>query len=173
MCLEPIGDTPLPELMMSYESIIDRHIKCLIKIPIATVAMDYAWLPWTTRGCIGNQILIISNFLGVWYQLNIISYHVTVFHPTPVFYMTYASPVVDLQSQGSLWNVMSLDVNSLGPRKSGHHFADDILKCILLNKNAWISIEISLKFVPEGPINNISALVQIMAWHHPVGYLNQ
>ena len=28
----------------------------------------------------------------------------------------------------------------------------------------WIPIKISLKFVPEGPINNISALVQIMAW---------
>ena len=28
----------------------------------------------------------------------------------------------------------------------------------------YISIEISLKFVPKGPINNIPALVQIMAW---------
>ena len=35
---------------------------------------------------------------------------------------------------------------------------------IFLNENVRISIEISLKFVPEGPINNISALVQIMAW---------
>ena len=31
-------------------------------------------------------------------------------------------------------------------------------------KNVRISIEISLKFVPKGPINNIPALVQIMAW---------
>ena len=30
---------------------------------------------------------------------------------------------------------------------------------------AWISI--SLKFVPKGTINNIPALVQIMAWRHP------
>ena len=30
--------------------------------------------------------------------------------------------------------------------------------------NIWISINISLKFVPEGRINNIPALVQIMAW---------
>ena len=36
-----------------------------------------------------------------------------------------------------------------------------------LNKNVWISIKISLKFVPEGPISNIPALVQIMAWHRP------
>ena len=26
-------------------------------------------------------------------------------------------------------------------------------------------MEISLKFVPKGPINKIPALVQIMAWH--------
>ena len=33
-----------------------------------------------------------------------------------------------------------------------------------MNENVWILIEISLKFVPIGPINNIRALVQIMAW---------
>ena len=31
-----------------------------------------------------------------------------------------------------------------------------------MNENAWILINISLKFVPKGPINNIPALVQIM-----------
>ena len=36
-----------------------------------------------------------------------------------------------------------------------HHF---------LNENVRISIKISLKFVPKGPVNNIPALVQIMAW---------
>ena len=38
------------------------------------------------------------------------------------------------------------------------------LKRIFLNENVRISIMISLKFVPKGPINNIPALVQIMAW---------
>ena len=47
------------------------------------------------------------------------------------------------------------------------HFADDIFKCIFLNENGWIPIKISLKFVPKGPINNIPALVQIMAWRRP------
>ena len=36
-----------------------------------------------------------------------------------------------------------------------------------LNENVWILIKISLKFVPTGPINNIPALVQIMAWRRP------
>ena len=30
-----------------------------------------------------------------------------------------------------------------------------------------ISIRISLKFIPKGPINNISALVRIMTWRRP------
>ena len=59
-------------------------------------------------------------------------------------------------------------LNTLRPRqKNGRHFTEDIFKCILLNKNIWIQIKISLKFVPKGPINNIPALVQIMAWHCP------
>ena len=58
--------------------------------------------------------------------------------------------------------------NTLRPRQNERHFADDILKCILLNENVWIPIKISTKFVPKGPINNIPALVEIMAWRRPV-----
>ena len=58
-------------------------------------------------------------------------------------------------------------VNSLRPRQNGRHFAHDIFKCIFLNENIWIPIKISLKFVHKGPINNIPALVQIMAWRRP------
>ena len=36
---------------------------------------------------------------------------------------------------------------------------DAIFKCIFLNENVWIPIKISLKLVPKGPINNITALV--------------
>ena len=53
--------------------------------------------------------------------------------------------------------------NTLRPRQNVRHFPDDIFKCIFLNENIWISIKFSLKFVPKGPINNIPALVQIMA----------
>ena len=52
-------------------------------------------------------------------------------------------------------------------RQDGRHFADDIFKCIFLNENVGIPIKISLKFVPKGPINNIPAMVQIMAWRRP------
>ena len=41
-----------------------------------------------------------------------------------------------------------------------------MFKRFFLNVNVWISLEISLKFVPNGPINNIPASVQIMTWRH-------
>ena len=42
------------------------------------------------------------------------------------------------------------------------HYAA-IFKYIFLDENIWILIKISLKCVAKGPINNIPALVQIMA----------
>ena len=54
--------------------------------------------------------------------------------------------------------------NTLGQRQNCGHFADDIFKCIFLNKYAWILLKISLKFVPKGLIDNIPSLVWIMAW---------
>ena len=37
--------------------------------------------------------------------------------------------------------------------------ADDIFKCIFVNDNGRIPIQIPLKFVPDGPIDNNPALV--------------
>ena len=58
-------------------------------------------------------------------------------------------------------------INTLRPRQNGRHFPDDIFKWIFLNEDVRISINISLKFVPRGPINNIPTLVQVMAWRQP------
>ena len=58
-------------------------------------------------------------------------------------------------------------INTLRLRQNDHHFPNDIFKCIFVNENISISIKISLKFVPKGPVNNISALVQIMPWRRP------
>ena len=70
-----------------------------------------------------------------------------------------------LLSTSSSWT--GLKINSLRPRQNRRHFADDVFKCNFLNENVGIPINISLKFVPKGPINNIPALVQIMAWRCP------
>ena len=46
--------------------------------------------------------------------------------------------------------------------------AGDIFNGILFNENGIIPIQISLKYVPRSPIDNKSALVQVMAWR-PTG----
>ena len=91
------------------------------------------------------------------------------------FWLSYVSVKSDSDygySIAVLYRVMFVHLletwfNTLGPRQNGRHFPEDILKCIFLNENVWISIRISLKFVPKGPINNIPALVQITAWRRP------
>ena len=55
-------------------------------------------------------------------------------------------------------------LNTFRPIQDGRHFPDNIFKCISLNENVWISLKVSLKPVPKVQINNIPALVQIMAW---------
>ena len=46
-----------------------------------------------------------------------------------------------------------------------------IMKALFSDEFWWMKIfyliKISLKFVLKGPVNNILALVQIMAWHRP------
>ena len=52
--------------------------------------------------------------------------------------------------------------------ETGSHFPDDIIKIMKFTEwNIKISITISLKRTPKGPINDISPLVQIMAWRGP------
>ena len=68
-------------------------------------------------------------------------------------------------SKVSSWrNSFSMLFKTLRPRQTGRHFADDTFNHIFMNENVRISIKFSLKFVPKVPINNIPALIQIMAW---------
>ena len=55
-------------------------------------------------------------------------------------------------------------VNSSLPDKMATILADPIFKCIFLNGNDRIRIQIILKFVPKGSTDCKSALVQVMAW---------
>ena len=92
-----------------------------------------------------------------------------------IFYIIYAP-----RKEGCGWllwpflltaSVTGFNFNTWGTRQNGRHFADDNFKCIFLDKNVWILIKSSMKFVPKGPINNIPALVQIMAWRRPGWYV--
>ena len=48
--------------------------------------------------------------------------------------------------------------------KIAANLADDIFNAISRIKKYYISIRISLKFVPKRPINNSPALFQVMVW---------
>ena len=61
------------------------------------------------------------------------------------------------------------DYNTMKLRQNGHHFADETVKSSFFNDIFLILIKISLKFVTKGPLNNIPALVQIMAWRRRSG----
>ena len=50
-------------------------------------------------------------------------------------------------------------INTLRQRQNGCQFPDNIFKWFFFNEHIWISIKVSLNFVPNGLINNIPALV--------------
>ena len=51
-------------------------------------------------------------------------------------------------------------INPLWPQQIGCHFVDDISNV----GKICISVEVSLKFVLDGPNNNVSKYVQLMVW---------
>ena len=131
-----------------------KYLKIIIGVsqstPIFVVSGETGWFPLYLRQ--------IDGMLKLWAQIE---------------QLLTSDTLQSLQkSNGTLWTGswymgQTLLVNTLRPRQNGRHFADGILKCIFLNENIWIPIEISLKFVPQGPINDIPSLVQIMAWRLP------
>ena len=69
----------------------------------------------------------------------------------------------------SMWCIPYLNFQSLFkaslPGQYGHHFTDDIFQYIFFSERFCILIQISLKFVPNEPIDNKVALIQLMTWH--------
>ena len=63
-----------------------------------------------------------------------------------------ASSLINTQPQQIQLTHLPLD-------KMASILADDIFKCTLVNEDDRIPISISLKFVPDGPIDNYPALV--------------
>ena len=55
-------------------------------------------------------------------------------------------------------------LKTLRSRQNCPCFAEDIFKFLVLYENCCTLIWISLKFVPNGPIDNTSVLVETMAW---------
>ena len=96
----------------------------------------------TDRICWVSTFLICNHFYDSW-----------------MMYLSVAF-IVDI----TCW---ALSKTALRSRQNGRLFADGIFKCIFFNGDVWIWSKISLNFVPKGPINNIPALIQIMALNRP------
>ena len=56
-------------------------------------------------------------------------------------------------------------LNTFGPRQNDRRFPNYILKIIFLNIGHSILIQISMIFIPNGPINNKPALVLVMPFY--------
>ena len=57
-----------------------------------------------------------------------------------------------------------ISINTLRPIQSGRRFADDVFKCIFLMEMYEFCLKFHWSLFLRLPINNIPALVQIMAW---------
>ena len=119
-----------------------------------------------------DSIYCVSlSIIGTKYNEQLISYHhnqtsiktgASRYHGIYCVIHSTRSSLIPIMARGLIGTYSFF--NTLRPRQNGCHFADDSLKCIFVNENIWIATKISLKFVPKGPINNIPALIQIVAW---------
>ena len=101
---------------------------------------------------------------GFWMELAALKRHRTVYRQKPKRWPFEQNDVE--QRRGFFNNRQFLKIKrvcrSFNPSltgQNGRQFAEDIFKCIFMNKKFCISIRISLKFVPKGPIDDKSALV--------------
>ena len=84
----------------------------------------------------------------------------------PFFNQHHAIIWINGMSYIDHWQMSFVVCIALRTRQNYCNFSD-VFKCISLSENKWIQMKFSLKFVPKGTIDNIPALVQIMAWHQP------
>ena len=126
---------------------------------MATGQILAAMIPLNMQLCMGAKLVLTHHGIKTSYCLRKPGQH------------RFRSWLVALRHQAMTWTKpMCLNtshyrsINILRLKQNGRRFADDVFKCIFLNENVCILIKISLKFVPDGPINNIPALVQVMDW---------
>ena len=117
-------------------------------------------IAWTTTDFLSLSLL-------TYHQWHAVTFTLGWFHKIFSRYQSQSSLAFKTDHLQAQWWLSCGPVNILRPRQNGRLFADDIFTRIFLNENVWISVKISLKFVLNGSINNIPALVQITAWRWP------
>ena len=166
---QTLDKTP-SKLLMKLDFLVIRHITMNLKVlvnPCSLCSNEPSWQWLVTSSAPShylNQCWIIVNCSLVnkfeWNQ------NTTIFIEENAFENGIWQMRATFSQHQCVKNQVPLH-NTLGPRLNERYFAEDIFKWIFLKENVPISIKISLKFVPKGPINNIPALVQIMAWRRP------
>ena len=76
----------------------------------------------------------------------------------------WGSVSVSEREEGEFASSLKIIIYILRPVQNGKHFAHNILKCVFLNENINILIQILLELVHEDLVDNKSTLVQQMAW---------
>ena len=115
--------------------------------------------------------IVLTYFLG--FQLAKIRTEVVVYEGQHLYSYTQVLlriiPDIHILWMGGKMMYWSGDtfINTSSWTQNGCHLADNIFKIIFLNekKTHCVLIEMSLKYVTKGAINNKPALVQMMAWH--------
>ena len=134
----------ITSLTIAYSTVIQAQIKENIN-----AARHWPWCGESTgTGEFPAQMASNAENVSIWWRHHAVDYR--------ILNLLWHKPHVST-------SVIPL-INSSPPGQNGHNFADDIFRCVLLNENVWISITFPLNSVPKGSINNIPALVQIMAW---------
>ena len=97
-----------------------------------------------------------------WFEWTRTKYPQEVSHRKAIILWLWMTPPLarlDLLCHGNI------NINALKPEQNGRHFCRNNFQMRYLRERYFLLIHISLKFVPRCPIDNMSALVQVMACH--------
>ena len=162
---------------LSFYDFKENTILCILLNLLSNFLLNYRlWLSvgihfWRNISCSENSLVPPRQQAVIWTNVDTFLW----WNMEYLGYNDVRVPVLVTNRATTMWVILaSLTyktvqgyIKSLRLRQNGRQFLDNIFKCIFLNENILILIKISLKFMLKRPINNIPALVQIMAWHWP------
>ena len=160
-----------PHAMTTPSHLLAFHLISLMQVKRFRLSVLHDYITYTSVNIYTHLYVVFSknNFYS-WCSIVVITLadrYLTAWSDALLLRPWSHVPVTDTErASASILKVQLLySIDSLRPSQNGRHFTDDILEYISLYENWCILIQISLKFVPNGPIdnNNSPALVQIMA----------
>ena len=140
-CFEICGNFHCGNIMASQSSYLPMEISKWIRWNLY-IEFD-SWQP-KYRPTMSVRDRPTMSVIGLWYELHA------------------AAPCIKTTS---VLPLLTLEFKALRPEQNGRCCADVIFKCIFMNEIFVYWIQVSLEFLPWHPIDNKSALVQVMAWH--------